>query len=240
MADGTTKKDSVKGNIMSHYAVAVFCDHPNRYSFDDLLAPYRETDKSYYTFTPVTDEEIQRKWEKFSHLNPKWTRKQFLKNMFHFDENSNRYGYYYNHNAKYDYYYLDGKSYLYDALPRKRKTNGFYKKSQIDWFASDDDKSADEYAKEWEEYSTNGDGFYKKEYYTDRYNTCEQYVKEMMRPTPPYGFVTPDGKWHSPGNVGPFASSDETSESADAYWDEWVDFIMNGPDCFVSICDFHI
>jgi hypothetical protein len=238
---------------MSHYAVAVFSDSPDRFEFDRLLAPFDETDEKYYVFKPVTDEELVSGWEKFHEQNPNWYYSQWLEQMYHLQ--GNQYGYYYNPNAKYDYYSLDGKAYMYELTPEAERELAahkddpdfeypvFYKKSQLHWFGGNDEDDRDEarWRKCWAKLRKNdGDGFFSFRYYEERYGTVSQYVKEMMRPATPYAFVTPDGVWHAPGNVGWFAMSDETADTQDKYWDEWCDFIKNAPDCYVSICDFHI
>lgn len=231
---------------MSHYAVAVFCDTPASMEFDRLMEPFNEQDEKYFIFDPVSDEEIAERWDKFHKDNPSWEYSSWLDTMFHSQDG--KLGYWYNPHAAYDYYTLNGKDYLFDPLRSALEEAGddfpyFWKKSQIDWFKIPEDmEKYDEafWAKIWAKYSENGDGFYSDKYYRERFGTKQQFIKEMMRPTIPFAFVTPDGKWHAPGNMGWFACSDETAESMDAYWEEWCDFIKNAPDCYVSILDCHI
>ena len=113
------------------------------------------------------------------------------------------------------------------------------KKSDYDWYKNKP-LSAKKLREKWKEYSVNGDGWYKADYYLRRYGTEQQFIEEMRRPPVPYAFVTPDGVWHAPGRVGWFAMSDETAESMNKYYKEWCDFIDNGPDCYVSLVDCHI
>lgn len=230
---------------MSHYAVAVFCNTPIAAEFDKLMEPFSEQDEKYFIFEPVTDEYLAERWEEFHAMNPSWEYERWLNDMFHL--RNGQYGHWYNPNAKYDYYSLDGKSYLYDPTAEALRAHdneypSFWKKSELDWFALDEDhKGPAFWRKHWRDYSENGDGvLYSGSYYEKRFGSEEQFVKEMMRPTVPYAFVTPDGVWHAPGNIGWFACSDETAETMDAYWEEWCDFIKNAPDCYVSLLDCHI
>ena len=227
---------------MSHYAVALFANDPN--DFDNLMAPFDETDENFFIFEPVSDEEMLNQWEKFKKQNPAWLYSDWLKATYTLRDNT--YGNWYNPHGYYDYYVIDGKDYMYDLLPeaeQRFEKDGwpeFYHKSDLDWFSGSDEHPGSYWRKQWRVYSKDGDGFFSEKYYLERYVTEEQYVKEMMRPAVPYAFVTPDGKWHAPGRVGWFALSDETAESQDAYWEEWCDFIINAPDCYVSILDCHI
>lgn len=233
---------------MSHYAVAVFASSPSDAEFDRLLAPFDENDKSLYVFEPVSDSELEEKWKKFMEQNPKWRRAEWLESMWHFDEASQSYGEWYNPQAKWDWYTLDGKSYLYeptDEIMRlidagEMEYPHFFKKSQMDWFKRSDGLTEQDLRKQWWKYSEEGDGFWSDKYYLERYGTVEQYVKEMMRPTVPYAFITPDGVWHAPGRMGWFALSDETAETMDAYYQEWEEWTNHGEDCYVSLVDCHI
>jgi len=232
---------------MSHYAVAVFSDSPDDMSFDALLAPYSETDEAYFVFEPESEEEIRRHWERFVKDNPRWTYRDFLKEMY--DERDGRCGHFHNPDAKWDWYTLDGKEYMYDLLPaeserlkdRVEPWPDHFLKSQVDWFRQDEDQlSDDDLRKRWERLIEDGELIWSGKYFLERYGNVEQYIREMRRPKMPYAFITPDGEWHAPGTMGWFAISDETAESMDAYAKEWEDFIRNAPDCYVSIVDCHI
>lgn len=228
---------------MSHYAVAVFSDYDDSYEFDRLMEPYNECDEKYYTFNPVPKEEINRRYEKHKINNPDTiiTFDEFVKDYGYKIVNG-QYGYYCNPNGFYDYYTLDGKDYLFEPK-RKEKLNGnFYRKNQLD-FLKKSTEDAKQAAQFWDDFIVKKkkiNTFYTREYYIERYKTKEQYVEEMSY-TVPYAFVTPDGKWHAPGTMGWFACSNETTESYNAYFDEWKAFITDASsNPYVSILDCHI
>lgn len=56
----------------------------------------------------------------------------------------------------------------------------------------------------------------------------------------PYAFLTPDGKWHAPGNVGWFGMSDDTEESMKEYKKEWLAYIDGDDNPYVHFVDCHI
>ena len=229
---------------MSHYAVAVFCNSPDSDDFDELLDPYGES--LHLVFTPVPEAEIRKRFDDFmNHSFADLTYEKYVEMYYDskLDDNGKTvYGYYENPNAKWDYYSLDGKDYMFDPLEgHDMTTEGFYRKSDIDWYKeTGTPEREEELHLLWKKYIIEGDGFYNSDYYHLRYGTEEQFVKEAMRPPFPYAFITPDGKWHAPGNIGWFALSDETAESMDAYYEEFKDFIDNAPDCYVSLVDCHI
>lgn len=228
---------------MSHYAVAVFSDEPSYDEFCRLLEPYDENDESRYVFEPVTQEELAEAWKKFLAQNPSWKYDTWLHEMYH--EKDGAYGHWYNPHGYYDYYSIDGRSYMFDLQEQidsdEVEWPMWAKKSQIDWNSrGDDDRTEEELRNEWQKFSVEGDRFYSSKYYIERFGDEDTYVRQSMHPMVPYAFITPDGEWHAPGRVGWFALSDETPESCDKYLAEWDDFILNAPDCYVSLVDCHI
>lgn len=229
---------------MSHFSVAVFSNDPVSYAFDELLAPYSETDEKYFTFTEVSEAELKQRFERFHKNNPDYTFEAFLNAEGYVKENG-VYGYHANPNAMWDYYTLDGRDFLFDPKPGQEMDDDayYFRKSQIDFMKADpsEEKRAIQFWREYvEKRNKNMRSLMAPEYYISRYKTKEQYAKECAR-TVPYAFITPDGVWHAPGRVGWFAISDETAESSDAYWEEWASFI-NDPttDPYVSFVDCHI
>ena len=229
---------------MSHYALAVFADRPE--DMDTLLDPYDENNKDEFVFEPVDDEEILREWAKFHEQNPAWKYGDWLLQMYTLRDG--RYGHWYNPHGYYDYYTHGGRDYLFEIRPevlKRCEEDGnwpeFFRKSDYEWFANDDpDDREEELRKEWREYIENGDWFHSAKFYAQRFGTEDHYVEEMLRPTMPYAFVTPDGEWHAPGRVGWFGVSDDTYESQTAYYNAWRKFITEAPDCYVSLVDCHI
>lgn len=225
---------------MSHYAVAVFADDP--YDFDRLLAPYNESNKEYYEFVEVPFEQIKQEYEEFKKQNPKWTSRMYLKEFGYIKE-GDKWGKRYNPHGYWDWYTLDGRDGLFERKPEFEDNDDEYlRKSMLDFFAEDEEAVA--YANEfWQRYIVNEEsdipGWYDAQYYLDRYKTRKQFVKESSV-TVPYAFITPDGVWHAPGQVGWFAISDETAESWNDYYDEWVAFINSEGDPYVSLVDCHI
>ena len=155
-----------------------------------------------------------------------------------------------NPNAKYDYYSLGGKDYIFDPKPNQHMARGcfFYRKNQIDYSSSQECFSPEEAIRAWEffveekepkEGETKPFQFFSKEYYLEKYGTKEQFVSDMCECVP-YAFVTPDGVWHSPGDMGWFAIDNSTIESNRKYRDEWHEWINSKDNPYVSFVDCHI
>lgn len=226
---------------MSHYAVAVFSDDGD---FDRLLAPYNEQDKQYFVFHPYDYQQIIEDFKKFRRQNPKWTLAMYMEGrgyVLHEGE----WGQWFNPDGHWDFYTLDGKDYLFELKPDAELEKGRYdyRKNDYDWFAVDEDaaKDAEEF---WDTYvdsvfDTDDQGIWNRQYYLDRFKTKKQYVKEVTK-TIPYAFITPDGKWHAPGNVGYFGTSDETAEDMNEYIKEWDAWICSDANPYVNLVDCHI
>lgn len=227
---------------MSHYPMIVFANDSRDGAFDALLEPYGECNKEYFTFHKCTE-------EKFNHLVSLYDGMKDREPSFEAFMKGEGYvltpdgwGSMYNDNARYDYYTLDGKEYLFDPKKGEEMDDGAYRyrKSQIDFskYAEDDytEQDAEDY---WDEAMKSDDKKY-KDYMLKRYETKEQYVKEIITPYP-YCFITPDGVCHAPGFMGWFACDDATAESTTKYIDEWLAYISSDKDDpYVSILDCHI
>lgn len=136
--------------------------------------------------------------------------------------------------------------YLYDQKHGQRPDAKTYRfrKSQINFKRNYDSNTKKESEQFWDEYvlGKNPDEFYDPippEYYKKKYKTKKTFVRQSIFPGT-YAFVTPDGKWHAPGKIGWFATSDDTAESFDTYIKEWNDYISSDEDPYVSIVDMHI
>lgn len=232
---------------MSHYSVAVFSNNPKTDSFIKLLAPYNETDKNYFIFKEIPADQLQEEYTEFLKRYPsydQYTIEQYIKDR-RYIVTDGKVGYEYNPNGKWDYYTLNARNDMFDPKPGEKQYCRHYRKSQLNFFPKQEEKNLSHVAEFWDEYveegnTENHDSFYSREYYKERYGTKEQYIKELSR-TVPYAFITPDGVWHAPGNVGWFGCSDETAESMDKYYEDWSNFINDtSNDPYVSIVDCHI
>lgn len=239
---------------MSHYAVAVFANNPS--DFDALLAPYDEN--SNFTTHICNEDELKAKYKEFLVQNPSWEKEgfEYYLSQMGYEREDGQIVAKYNDNAKWDWYTLGGKDYIYDlkpeALKRLREEDERYpRKKDYDYDHCEDwqPESAESCARFWEVVVEDAPlrpdeekpfMFYKKEYYLERYGTKERYVEEMLRPITPYAFITPDGVWHAPGDMGWFACSDETYEDMERFYHEWRDYISNDDNPYVNFVDCHI
>ena len=95
---------------MSHFCVAVFSNEPDDVEFDKLLLKYDENNENEKRFYEVSEEQIQREYDRFVEQNYPVPFEDFLENFgYFFDEELGAYGYRENPNAKYDYYSLDAR-----------------------------------------------------------------------------------------------------------------------------------
>lgn len=250
---------------MSHFLAVVFAEDPN--DFDALLARYNECDKKYYQFAPIDGgaEEVNRRFDRFIKDNPSWNDicgdcvfDEYLKSHGIVCENG-VYGCYHNPDGRYDYYTLDGRLGVYESKHRgywsDRKKDFIWTNNAFDTRLNmrcplmrlfDKIHTAFSSAVYWiravrhfdysnEKLNKNWPAFM-----YDRYGSMLGYVRENLMEAPP-AYITPDGVWHSPGNIGYFATDDFTKESVKAYYKEWKQFLRTAPDdLFVSFCDMHI
>jgi len=84
--------------------------------------------------------------------------------------------------------------------------------------------------------------YMKEEYMRKRFPTEEDYI-ERMSAFHTYAVITPDGKWHAPGNMGWFGISSETPEEERAwqfgYYDRFIKPAIEN-NWYVVIVDCHI
>jgi len=83
--------------------------------------------------------------------------------------------------------------------------------------------------------------FYKPEYYSNRYKNKEQYA-QLTAEFGTYAVITPDGKWHSKGDMGWFGFSSESFEEANSWSVSFKEkFIDNAdPEWTLTVVDCHI
>lgn len=106
--------------------------------------------------------------------------------------------------------------------------------------ASDIQKSITGIEKQWDE-ALSGKSFYRPEYFLERYKTKEDYVKESLE-FGTYAVITPDGNWHSKGDMGWFGASSESAEEAKEFQESFYDrFIKSAnPEHYLIVVDCHI
>ena len=82
---------------------------------------------------------------------------------------------------------------------------------------------------------------YKNEYYTERYNNKEEFAR-LSAEFSSYAVITPDGVWHSKGDMGWWGCSSETAEEAKEWNKSFYDtFIKTAdPEWSLTVVDCHI
>lgn len=80
-----------------------------------------------------------------------------------------------------------------------------------------------------------------KEYYKSYYRGREDYARRCAQFST-FAVVTPDGKWHEPGQMGWFGCSDTTPKDECDWYDHYYERFINGqdPDLILTIIDCHI
>ena len=231
---------------MTHYRVAVIQQKDDYTDLYDLLAPYDENlrvepyvDRTRAEAIEYCRDVVQRAQERVSkgaggefdqeviqHVNDEDETLHTWGTEF-FEEECDEDGNWlttYNPNSKYDYF------------------SEIDEMSMEEWLATGTDESEEALRKEWKELSTNGDGFWKPEYYTESYGDENTFVKMCQLPTG-WAVVTPDGTWHEPGRVGWFATDDATPETrkdwVNNFYDKFVEPYKN-QDPRIIILDCHI
>ena len=222
---------------MSHYCCAIFADSPK--DFIRLLKPYDEANEAYFSFIPVEKERLLKNYETFlSDNNPYreqgYSFDQYLTDYHYVQREDGSFGYYANPDGKWDWYTLSGREDFFEFKPDcGYDSDGNIKKSAIDFFLRDEEEIKDD-AEFWDREAEEPNSCY-----VDHYGTKDNYLKYSGRAIP-YAYITPDGVWHAPGNVGWFGMSDETFEEYDAYVQEFDKFVSEAPDCYVNFADLHI
>lgn len=229
---------------MTHFRCAVFSYDPDR--FDDLLAPYNETDKRYYRFIPAsrTEEQLLADYEKnrIPHDEEFPDFEEWLTDIGYVRENG-VIGYYGNPNAKWDWYSFDGGNWQFELLEDEEyDDNGNARKNQFDYLSHMSDSTCKAMYEDLKNNSEDDSNEYARDEAIDMlkaFPTLESYT-EYMQYNWPYAFVTPDGVWHSPGNIGWFASSDDDAMSRKAYVEEWKKWVTSDENPYVNFVDCHI
>lgn len=230
---------------MSHYRVAVFANDPSE--FENLLAPYSETDEQYFEYIPANkpDDYLQ---ERYAALKEKGLLKdtnfnKWLEDLGYIVKDG-MICYYGNPNAKWDWYSLDGGEWEFDLKRGEEYDDtGFGRKNQYSYHNSE--RTAKECREHWvaqlqkAAIGENRDEVKAAEAFLKTYPDPDKYVERIMT-IHPYAFITPDGVWHAPGTVGWFGMSDDTDESYATYMKEWIDYINSDENPYVTFADCHI
>ena len=215
---------------MTHYSVAVITP-PDSKSVDTLIAPYYEglevdpyVDQTKSEYIAKWRERIEKAVEQLSKTPD--SDSAYLHELVSHDKDDDEALYAwavvfddadvdqdgnvlttYNPDSKYDYYLLIGKMTMRQWLDKDR---------------TDESKLRDS----WRKYSTEGDGFWKPEYYISSYGDEDTYVKYCSLPLA-WAVVTPDGTWHEPGAVGWFGTDTATADTrrqwADKFHEKFVE-----------------
>lgn len=247
---------------MSHFSVGVICESPA--DVDKLLAPYDENIKvepyigrtreqmikngkecrEYYKGLPIaerkdymtpflsatTDEEFYN-LEKYSDAE--------------YDDCGNEISTY-NPKSKWDWYAIGGRwsgelrlkeededGCLYCDEAKIKNIDFSMNKERYDGCLQWWENNIEAPDEEWK-------GFYKKEYYTERYKDAEEYATRNASFST-FALVTPDGEWHECGEMGWFGCSGETPDEARAWDEQYMSFIENAdPEHYFVMVDCHI
>lgn len=240
---------------MSHFITAVICNDPS--DVESLLAQYNEQDDAYCTFhvefANIQEAEAAFEEWKTDNQDTDFHYKdvyQWLEDWHGYTECDGAYGSYWNDDAKWDWYDDDGGRWrgAFDEYLKPGYDEESYHHRVKDYNFGRSEKAAQKAAELWDGYVLGQNPekfkniFWKKEYYTERYGTKENYIEASSYPSRPYAFVTPDGEWHEVGSMGWWGMDSATQEGMKNYRDEWMATI-NDPDlqdCYVVWVDCHI
>ncbi len=233
---------------MSHYAVAVF--HRKDQSVDALLEPYNENKRMEPYISMSRQEAIDYARKYYKGFEDKtddecW---QFMaddagEGMT--DDTGNIYSTY-NPQSKWDWWTEGGRWSGMLNKDGEEVDSGrvgdlifpfdkeIYEDALRFWDVVIDHKPA----REGEEY---GPLFYREEYYREYYGDRETYARQQASFST-YAVVTPDGEWHSAGDMGWFGCSSESAEESRDWYDHYKERFLDAadPDWMLTICDCHI
>lgn len=223
---------------MSHFTVAVIKHKDD--SLEGLLQPYYEgglhdLPSEYIEFRECDESEIkeyEEHKEKYENLD------EFMENYHGYVKNkeTGKYGYYFNPNAHWDWYQVGGR--WSNALLLKNGQRANYGKlKDIDWEKMKE-ASKIELEKVWD---SNPDGIHRYFNGIRETDTKESFIERECKFTT-YAVITPDGNWHSKGEMGWFGMSSESDEEANDWNEKFYDtFIKNtDPELEIVIVDCHI
>jgi hypothetical protein len=167
------------------------------------------------------------------------------------DPKNNRYGYWENPNRKWDWYEVGGR--FKELLKIKNGENKVNSSRVKDIDFSLSKKEYDENLRFWElvvEGNIPRDSkeediikhcFYKPDYYLKRYDNKEQFA-QLSTEFGAYAVITPDGKWHSKGDMGWWGCSSESDEAAKEWNKSFKEMFLEtaDPEWILTVVDCHI
>ena len=210
---------------MSHFTVAVFSRSPD--DVETMLDPFYEgvdCNSEYAEF--VEDDGCD------------------------YDERAGAKGYWCNPSAKWDWYSIGGR---WSGLLRLKNSDNTVDSARVlECDFSPDKEEYDQAVRFWEvvvdgqplrdgEKEEDFSSWYKPQYFIDQYRTKENYAEQLSMFST-YAFLTADGEWNEPGEMGWFGFADTTADSRDAYnkaFDAYLKQAHN-EDLFITIVDCHI
>jgi len=165
------------------------------------------------------------------------------------DYEKDEYGYWENPNAKWDWYVIggrwEGSIKTFDGLEVNTclasdivvTDNEEYQSKIRFWeLVVEDDEPKNEHEKEMKNLT-----FYSPKYYTELYESKEDYAERTSK-FYTYAFLTVDGEWNEPGEMGWFALSDETQDSKKEYEKAFFKYLEYAKenDLYLTVVDCHI
>ena len=222
---------------MSHFTVGVLVDKKGK-NLEELLATYQENNmgdcpKEYLEFQNCTDEVLKNFEEYKKEYKDLDT---FVKDYYGYEKNGDKYGYWENPNAKWDWYEIGGR-WSNMLLTKDGIKVDYAKLKYIDWELIKA-RNIENAERVW---NSNPQGIERLFSGIEKNDTKESFIKRNSEFTT-YAVITPDGKWHSKGNMGWFGISDESEEEANKWADNFYDaFIRNADqELMLVIVDCHI
>ncbi len=82
---------------------------------------------------------------------------------------------------------------------------------------------------------------YNKDYYLERYKTRDNFIK-TVNSFRTYAILTPDSKWHEPGQMGYFGMNDASVEDEVSFDKNYFNILdlEKYKDCYITVIDCHI
>lgn len=238
---------------MSHYAVAVFTESEDD-DIQELLAPYDENMEVpryvKYTKRELIDAEKENIQQHDMIERMDWNDEKIYQNAieeYNFEDIGPDGEIYstYNPNSKWDWWTIYGRFAGELLLKEEVKHDndcwtGSARVQDVDFAGMREINRSS--LRPYKEFMNDGNQLFSKEYLQREYPDEETYI---FRSTEfhTYAVVTPDGKWHAPGEMGWFGCSSETPEEeiewAVGYWKNFIEPALEN-NWYITIVDCHI